>query len=189
MVTTSTGVTYTFLGGKYWKLSDTSVEPGYPRLIYQGWPGLPRNLDAAFTWTNRKTYFFKGSKYWRFSDAGQMDEGYPKLISVGFESIPDNVDAAFVWPVNNKIYFFRGSQYWKFDPDKSPPVGNSYPRLISNWDGVPNNLDSAMQYNNGKTYFFKGGKYYRFDDNALTVDTSADPPYPRDTSYWWFGCK
>ena len=24
---------------------------------------------------------------------------------------------------------------------------------------------------------------------TLTVDTSADPPYPRDTSYWWLGCK
>ena len=23
----------------------------------------------------------------------------------------------------------------------------------------------------------------------LTVDTSADPPYPRDTSYWRFDCK
>ena len=24
---------------------------------------------------------------------------------------------------------------------------------------------------------------------TLTVDTSADPLYPRDTSYWCFGCK
>jgi matrix metalloproteinase-14 (membrane-inserted) len=125
VVTTSKGVTYAFLGGEYWKLSDTSVEAGYPRLISHGWPGLPGNLDAAFTWTNGKTYFFKGSKYWRFTDAGQMDDGYPKKVSKVFEGIPDSVDAAFVWPVNNKIYFFKESQYWKFDPHKSPPVSNS----------------------------------------------------------------
>ena len=127
--------------------------------------------------------------YWRFTGSGQMDEEYPKLIREGFADIPDNVDAAFVWPVNNKIYFFKGSQYWKFDPDKSPPMDSTYPRPVSNWDGVPDNIDSAMQYSNGKTYFFKGGKYYRFDDNLLTVDTGADPPYPRDTAYWWLGCE
>jgi matrix metalloproteinase-14 (membrane-inserted) len=47
-VTTNNGVTYAFLGSKYWKLYDTSVEPGYPRLISQGWTGLLWNLDAAF---------------------------------------------------------------------------------------------------------------------------------------------
>ena len=68
-------------------------------------------------------------------------------------------------------------------------MDSTYPRPVSNWDGIPDNIDSAMQYSNGKTYFFKGGEYYRFDDAALTVDTGADPPYPRDTGYWWFGCK
>ena len=189
LVTTSKGVTYSFLGGKYWKLSDVSVEPGYPRLISEGWKGLPWNLDAAFTWTNGKTYFFKGSLYWRFTADGQMDDDYPKVISEGFENIPNKIDAAFVWPVNNKIYFFKGSRYWKYEPDKSPSVDADYPKPISNWDGIPDNLDSVMQYSNGKTYFFKNGKYYRFDDSALSVDTSADPPYPRDTGYWWFGCK
>merc|ERR1712150_19928 len=53
------------------------------------------------------------------------------------------------WPVNDKIYFFKGSIYWKFDPDKSPPVDSSYPRPISNWDGIPEKLDSALQYSNG----------------------------------------
>ena len=189
IVTTSMGITYAFLGGKYWKLSDTAIEPGYPRLISDGWKGLPWNIDAAFTWTNGKTYFFKGAKYWRFKANGDMDTGYPKQMSEGFAGIPSNVDAAFVWPVNNKIYFFKNSLYWKFDPDSSPSVDSSYPRPISNWDGIPSKVESVMQYSNGKTYFFKTGQYYRFDDIALTVDEDADPPYPRDTGYWWFGCK
>ena len=47
MVTNSKGVTYAFLGCEYWKLSDNSVEPGYPRLISDGWTGLSGNMDAA----------------------------------------------------------------------------------------------------------------------------------------------
>ena len=54
---------------------------------------------------------------------------------------------------------------------------------MSDWEGIPEYLDSAMQYSNGKTYFFRGGKYYRFDDSTLSVDKGADPPYPRDTAY------
>jgi len=188
LVTMKDSVTYAFLGSQYWKLTDTSVEPGYPRSISSDWDGLPGNLDASFTWTNGKTYFFKGSKYWRFSDVGQMDAGYPKELDKGFSGIPNGVDAAFVWPVNNKIYFFKDSIYWKFDPDSSPPVDPSYPRPISNWDGIPSNLDSALQYSNGKSYFFKDGRYYRFDDKKFTLDTSANPPFPRETGFWWFGC-
>ena len=188
LVTMKDSVTYAFLGSQYWKLTETSVEPGYPRSISSDWDGLPGNLDASFTWTNGKTYFFKGSKYWRFSDVGQMDAGYPKELDKGFSGIPNDVDAAFVWPVNNKIYFFKDSIYWKFDPDSSPPVDPSYPRPISNWDGIPNNVDSALQYSNGKSYFFKDGRYYRFDDKKFTLDTSANPPFPRETGFWWFGC-
>ena len=31
--------------------------------------------------------------------------------------------------------------------------------------GVPRNIDAAMQYSNGGTYFFKDGQYYRFDNS------------------------
>ena len=84
---------------------------------------------------------------------------------------------------------FLGDKYWKFDPDKSPAVDSSYPRPISNWEGIPNNLDAATTYTNGKTYFFKGDKYYKFDDLKLEVARSAEYPYPRDSGRWWFGCQ
>ena len=187
IVTISTGSTYTFKGDQYWKLTAEAVAPGYPRDIGKYWDGLPSDIDASFTWTNGKSYFFKGIKYWRFS-AGKMDQGYPKLITEGFEGIPDNLDAAFVWSGNGKIYFFKGSRYWQFDPEKSPAVSSSYPRPISNWDGVPDHIDDAIQYTNGYTYFFKKGLYYRFDDRAFRVDSTADPPFPRPAGHWWFGC-
>ncbi|KAH8369608.1 hypothetical protein KR093_000278, partial [Drosophila rubida] len=203
------GDTYAFKGDKYYKLTTDAVEEGYPQLIAKGWPGLPGNIDAAFTYKNGKTYFFKGTQYWRYQGS-QMDGDYPKEISEGFTGIPDHLDAAMVWGGNGKIYFFKGSKFWRFDPAKRPPVKASYPKPISNWEGVPNNLDAALRYTNGYTYFFKGDKYYRFHDArfavgsalrsrllsiviacyrlSLQVDT-ATPAFPRPTAHWWFGCK
>jgi len=187
MVTVKDKTTFVFRGTKYWRLTEDGVAPGYPRPISGDWSGLPSNLDAAFTWSNGKTYIFKGSKYWRFTNQ-KMDSGYPKPISKGFDGIPDNVDAAFVWSGNGKIYFFKGEKYYRFDPESRPPVKPTYPKPVKNWEGIPGNIDDALQYKNGYTYFFKQGKYWRFDDKGFGIDT-ADPPFPRPTSYWWFGCE
>jgi len=94
-------------GERYWKLTEDGIAAGYPRLIAKSWPGLPSNIDAAFTYRNGKTYFFKGSQYWRYIGK-KMDGVYPKQISDGFTGIPDNIDAAVVWSGNGKIYFFKG---------------------------------------------------------------------------------
>ena len=67
------------------------------------------------------------------------------------------------------LHFIQGSEYWKFDPEKKPPVSRSYPKPISNWDGIPNNIDDALRYSNGYTYFFKDGRYWRFDDTKFKV--------------------
>ena len=189
-LTMKSGGTYVFRKNQYWKLTDSGVASGYPRDISEDWEGLPGNLDAAFTWKNGKTYFLKGSHYWRYSPGtfGKLDRGFPKDISKGFEGIPNNIDAAFVWAKNDKIYFFKGSNYWKFDPRKDPPVEDSYPRPISNWDGIPDNIDAALRYSNDNTYFFKNGEYYRFNEDTFTVDTKG-APYPRDSKSWWFGCQ
>ncbi|XP_065207839.1 matrix metalloproteinase-14 isoform X1 [Planococcus citri] len=181
------GVSYVFKGQNYWKLTEDGVAAGYPKSIGGSWVGLPGNIDAAFTYKNGKTYFFKGSKYWKY-DGKKVDGEYPKDINEGFTGIPDNIQGAMVWSGNGKIYFFKGSKFWKFDPAQKPPVKSTYPKPISNWEGIPDDLDDAFQYSNGYTYFFKGGKYYRFNDRTFAVDTT-DPPFPRDVGYWWFGCK
>ena len=79
------------------------------------------------------------------------------------------MDAAFVWSGNGLIYFFKNGDYYRFDPEERPPVKNTYPKPISNWEGIPNNIDDALKYTNGYTYFFKDGKYWRFDDRAFKV--------------------
>lgn len=181
------GYTFIFKGEKYWRLTEESVAAGYPKLISEGWPGLPGNIDAAFTYKNGKTYFFKGSKYWRYKGR-KVDGDYPKEISEGFTGIPNNIDTAMVWSGNGKIYFFKGSKFYRFDPTQKPPVPKSFPKLVSNWEGVPDNLDAAFQWTNGYTYFYKDGAYYRFNDRAFAVDVTT-PAFPRSTAYWWFGCQ
>ena len=53
---------------------------------------------------------------------------------------------------------------------ESPCYKNDIPfRPISNWEGIPDDVDDALQYSNGYTYFFKGGLYYRFDDRKFKV--------------------
>ena len=61
-------------------------------------------------------------------------------------------------------------------------------KYSSNWDGIPNNVDSAVQYSDGRSYFFKRGQYYKFDDETISVE-EGDPGYPRDAGLWWFGCS
>lgn len=47
---------------------------------------------------------------------------------------------------------------------------NTYPKPISNWDGIPDNIDAALHYTNGYTYFFKDENYYRFNDRTFAVN-------------------
>lgn len=186
MFNSAEGHMYVFKGDRYWRLTSDGVAVGYPKLISHSWKGLPGNIDAAFTYKNGKTYFFKGSKYWRYVGK-KMDGDYPKEISEGFTGIPDNIDTVTVWTGNGKLYFYKGSKFWRFDPSQKPPVKNTYPKLISNWEGLPDNLDASIVYR-GYTYFFKGDAYYRFNDRTFSVDI-ADPAFPRSTAYWWFGCR
>lgn len=73
---------------------------------------------------------------------------------------------------NKNFFFILGKHFWKFDPTQKPPVKNTYPKPISNWDGIPDNLDAALHYTNGYTYFFKDENYYRFNDRTFAVSVA-----------------
>ncbi|XP_074778624.1 vitronectin [Athene noctua] len=114
------GSLYAFRGKYFYELDETSVRPGYPKLISDVW-GIEGPIDAAFTRINcqGKTYLFKGSEYWRFDD-GALDPGYPRSIAEGFEGIPNDIDAAFALPAhsyygNERVYFFKDKYYWSYD--------------------------------------------------------------------------
>ncbi|XP_053330840.1 matrix metalloproteinase-18-like [Spea bombifrons] len=43
------GKIFFFKGKNYWKYENDQMEHGYPKLIKEGFPGVPNNIDAAFT--------------------------------------------------------------------------------------------------------------------------------------------
>lgn len=86
------------------------------------------------------------------------------------------------------VQLILGSKFWRFDPSQRPPVKSTYPKLLSNWQGLPDNIDAAFQYTNGYTYFYKDNAYYRFNDRLFAVDP-VNPAFPRSTAFWWYGCK
>ena len=176
--------TYVFKGKKYWRLTRTGVEKGYPRLTVEMWGGVSGNLDAILADAeSNKIYFFKNGRYWRMTN-WKMDAGYPKLLSIGFPGIPNDIDAAFKW-TDGKIYFFKHSQYWRFDAEEGatdrPGASGRKPQPISDWNGIPNNIDNVFTHVDNETYFFKGNNYYRF--------IGTDVSYPRSTGKSWFGCS
>ena len=88
---------------------------------------------------------------------------------------------------------------------------DKYPASVSIW-GLSNAIDAVFMWENGHTYFFRqvnmtknvvvslnlseeifytfmfrGDKYWRFDDEKQEV-AAGDPPFPRPTRTWWFGC-
>lgn len=91
-------------GKKYWTISNNVLAAG-PFSLELKFPGLPDEIDAAFSVRN-SSYFFKDKIMYKFT---QGKKGYvQKLISVAFEQVPNNINAAFFDPRNKYLYFFKG---------------------------------------------------------------------------------
>lgn len=117
----------TKLDGKYFFFSENefvrfdfktkTVDPGYPKPISEGWPGLPfERVDAALNAGTESVYFFTGSRYVRFNMAkNRVDEGYPQDISKRWVGVTfDRIDASTYWG-DGKVYFFRNDEYIRYD--------------------------------------------------------------------------
>ncbi|XP_014770461.1 matrix metalloproteinase-14 [Octopus bimaculoides] len=168
-------------GDKYYRLSGTGIDVGYPRKIEWDWFGVTGPIDAALTWDNSYTFIFKGDEYWKF-DHMKAVSGYPRKIRDGFKGVPDNIDAAFVWGGNGKTYFIKGQLYWRW---AKYGVDFGYPKQLNVWVNLPSRVTAVFKWQNGKTYFFKDDTYYRFNDKNFRVDEG----YPRKVSTWWLGCN
>lgn len=93
------------------------IDPGYPKLIAEGWPGVTfSRVDAVLNVAPDALYFFCGKYYIRFNMLkNRADEGYPELTNKHWAGLTfDRIDAAVYWG-NAKIYFFRGNEYVRYD--------------------------------------------------------------------------
>ena len=126
------------------------------------------------------------SRFWVFKNKDWF-YGPANIQQLGLTTELANMDAALEWKRNGKIYFFKGSKYWRYDRTRSK-LDEGYPRDISIWKGIPNNINAGFQWKNGRTYFFKDDKYYAFDDYLVKVLEDSNNPYPRDVAWYWMGC-
>lgn len=117
-----------------------TVDPGYPKKIAEGWPGVPfESIDAVFSINDVTTYFFSGNKYVRFNGAANcVDEGYPELIRRRWPGMTfDRIDTV-IYEGNGKAYFFSGMSFMRYDTVMGR-ADAGYPRLIvgnyiEDWD-------------------------------------------------------
>ncbi|ELK36821.1 Matrix metalloproteinase-21 [Myotis davidii] len=141
---------YFFKGSRYWRYDSdrdqayTEDEQGhsYPRLISEGFPGVPSPLDTAF-YDRRKQliYFFKGSWVFAFNvNRNQVLGSSPKKMTEVFPAIePRNhplrsLDAAYYSYAHRAVFLFKGSAYWRVasaeDRQRRPglPPNGLFPR-------------------------------------------------------------
>ena len=85
-------------------------------------------------------------------------------------------------------HLLSGSMYWRYD-EVVGHVELDYPRDISMWEGIPNDIDSVFKNYDGKTYFFKGRKYFEFDDLRMKVrPNSGKDTYDETINVRWLQC-
>lgn len=107
------------------------VDPGYPRLVSEEFPGLPfARVDATLEVGRDTIFFFSGNKYVRFNlRTNSVDEGYPDYIHRRWQGVMfDRIDAAIYWG-NAKVYFFKEDQHIRFDM-VTLQADPGYPRQI-----------------------------------------------------------
>lgn len=77
------GKTYFFANGRYWRFDEEEekTEADYPRDM-SVWKGIPRDLDAAFTWqADGLTYFTKKNEFYKFKNSRMRTIEEPRLIA------------------------------------------------------------------------------------------------------------
>ncbi|XP_006000312.1 72 kDa type IV collagenase [Latimeria chalumnae] len=165
------GETFFFKDRFLWRTMNPRAKPTGPMLIATFWPEVPEKLDAVYEAPQEeKDVFFSGDKYWVFS-ASTLERGYPKKIStLGLPPELERVDAAFTWGKNKKTYIFAGDRFWRYNEVKKK-MDPGFPKLIADaWNGVPDNLDAAFEFNgHGHSYFFKDWYFLKMEDSNLKI--------------------
>ncbi|XP_051533254.1 stromelysin-3 [Myxocyprinus asiaticus] len=177
------GELFFFKSGYVWRIRNGKLQAGYPALATRHWRGIPDNIDAAFEDRSGNIWFFQGQIYWVF-DAERQITGPDSVQRLGL-TVTD-IQAALMWGEDKaqKIYFFKSGSYWRFNLlDNS--LDTTHARSMTDWRGIPNDIDAAFQDRYGFAHFLKGNQYWKFDP----VEVRVLEGYPRYIGMDFFSCS
>lgn len=190
---------YLFKGSQYVRLTDTTVDPGFPAPIAGNWQNMPANfangIDAA-VWRkeNNRIYMFKGNEYVRLTGS-TVDAGFPAPIAGNWHGLPaaftQGIDAAVWRESNDKIYLFKGSEYVRLT---DTTMDDGYPKPIAgNWKGLPasftNGISAGLMHRDkGKMYLFDGTEYARMiEGEACVMSANSEALCAYTPLHWGWG--
>lgn len=120
-----------------------------------------------------------GRMYWTHDGEKLVGINPQPIADLYFISNTTKIDGAFALNTSNETYLFAGTKYVHF-PNQT---GATNLRDISDFRGLPNNLDAAITLKDNKMYFFKGNLYWRYDDKL-----NLEVGYPKRISTNFFKC-
>ncbi|CAD5112527.1 DgyrCDS1738 [Dimorphilus gyrociliatus] len=95
---------------------------------------------------------------------------------------------------NGSIYIFKGKYYWRFDEHINLDMKTDTPgKILDDWNGLPDNLDSAFYWpKTGHTFFFKDKLFWVYLNNQpISKDYPKninnlliDPPLPIESAFY-----
>ncbi|XP_072283967.1 matrix metalloproteinase-18-like isoform X2 [Pyxicephalus adspersus] len=115
------GKLFFFKGAKYWKYENDQIESSYPKLIKEGFPGIPNNIDAAFTQPaivskrgnvirEERIFFIKGKKYYLY-DPVSGNSTSPESMEEDWVGVKLPITAALSF--KNEMYLIGKKKFQK----------------------------------------------------------------------------